>query len=104
MKLIKRSLKTEPALALFASEHGLGFYHRLFKQAGQYLTTTGQIFGRNWIYDQEESIQNYYIKPMNTHRYAHDMMWQENEDDTRMGFFKRRRKIVRMDTKIFPTW
>ncbi|MBB1079948.1 peptide chain release factor N(5)-glutamine methyltransferase [Limosilactobacillus sp. STM2_1] len=52
----KAVLANEPALALFADEHGLGFYHRLFKLAGQHLTTNGQLFGETG-YDQEESIQ-----------------------------------------------
>lgn len=49
-------LANEPALALFANEHGLGFYHRLFKTIGRYLRTNGQLFGETG-YDQEESIQ-----------------------------------------------
>lgn len=49
-------LENEPALALFADEHGLGFYHRLFQTVGQHLTSGGQLFGETG-YDQEESIQ-----------------------------------------------
>lgn len=49
-------LKYEPALALFADEHGLGFYHRLFSQVADHLTAAGQLFGETG-YDQEQSIQ-----------------------------------------------
>ena len=56
MAMDQAVLENEPKLALFASEHGLGFYHRLFKQAGHYLTSSGQIFGETG-YDQEDSIQ-----------------------------------------------
>lgn len=49
-------LDYEPAVALFADEHGLGFYHRLFKQAGDHLRAGGQLFGETG-YDQETSIQ-----------------------------------------------
>lgn len=49
-------LENEPPLALFADEHGLGFYHRLFATVGNYLNTDGQLFGETG-YDQEESIQ-----------------------------------------------
>lgn len=49
-------LKYEPHLALFADEAGLGFYHRLFEQAGQHLNAGGQLFGETG-FDQESSIQ-----------------------------------------------
>lgn len=49
-------LDYEPALALFADEHGLGFYHRLFAQAGDHLTAGGQLYGETG-YDQEKTIQ-----------------------------------------------
>ena len=49
-------LEYEPSLALFAGEAGLGFYHRLFTQAGANLTAAGQLFGETG-FDQEESIQ-----------------------------------------------
>ena len=49
-------IEHEPALALFADEQGLGFYHRLFDQAGAHLRPGGQLFGETG-YDQEESIQ-----------------------------------------------
>ncbi|MBD7895349.1 peptide chain release factor N(5)-glutamine methyltransferase [Limosilactobacillus sp. Sa3CUN2] len=49
-------LKFEPDLALFADGNGLGFYHRLFKQAAQHLNSQGQLFGETG-FDQEESIQ-----------------------------------------------
>lgn len=49
-------LDNEPAIALFADEHGLGFYHRLFATVGDHLTAGGQVFGETG-YDQEESIQ-----------------------------------------------
>lgn len=50
-------LKYEPSLALFADEAGLGFYHRLFLQAGAHLTTNGQLFGETG-FDQENTIQD----------------------------------------------
>lgn len=49
-------LENEPSIALFADEHGLGFYHRLFEKAGKHLAGGGQIFGETG-YDQEESVQ-----------------------------------------------
>lgn len=49
-------LEYEPDLALFADEHGLGFYRRLFQTAGKYLAPGGHLFGETG-YDQEESIQ-----------------------------------------------
>lgn len=49
-------LENEPALALFAGEHGLAFYHRFFATAGDHLTADGQLFGETG-YDQEETIQ-----------------------------------------------
>ena len=49
-------LENEPAIALFADEQGLGFYHRLFKEVGQHLKAGGQLFGETG-YDQEKSIQ-----------------------------------------------
>lgn len=49
-------LENEPRVALFADEHGLGFYHRLFEQAGRHLRPSGQLFGETG-YDQEQSIQ-----------------------------------------------
>ncbi|HJA27350.1 MAG TPA: peptide chain release factor N(5)-glutamine methyltransferase [Candidatus Limosilactobacillus intestinigallinarum] len=49
-------LKYEPDLALFADEAGLGFYHRLFTQAGDHLSAAGQLFGETG-FDQEQSIQ-----------------------------------------------
>jgi release factor glutamine methyltransferase len=56
-KLMDRSvLKYEPALALFADEGGLGFYHRLFLEAGTHLTANGQLYGETG-FDQERSIQ-----------------------------------------------
>lgn len=50
-------LEYEPSLALFADEAGLGFYRRLFIQAGSHLTAAGQLFGETG-FDQEESIQS----------------------------------------------
>ncbi|MFQ9705564.1 MAG: peptide chain release factor N(5)-glutamine methyltransferase [Limosilactobacillus pontis] len=50
-------LNYEPDLALFADEAGLGFYHRLFAQAGDHLNAGGQLFGETG-FDQEQSIQN----------------------------------------------
>ena len=41
----KAVLDYEPPVALFADEHGLGFYHRLFESIGDHLTTHGQLFG-----------------------------------------------------------
>lgn len=56
-ELMDRSvLKYEPALALFADEGGLGFYHRLFAEAGTHLTANGQLFGETG-FDQEKTIQ-----------------------------------------------
>lgn len=52
----KAVLEHEPALALFADEHGLGFYHRLFDQVGAHLNQGGQLFAETG-YDQEKSIQ-----------------------------------------------
>lgn len=49
-------LEYEPPLALFASENGLGFYHRLFDEVQDHLTAGGVLFGETG-YDQEESIQ-----------------------------------------------
>lgn len=49
-------LENEPATALFADEHGLGFYHRLFATVASHLQPGGQLFGETG-YDQEESIQ-----------------------------------------------
>lgn len=49
-------LKYEPAIALFADEAGLGFYRRLFEQAGQHLNVGGQLFGETG-FDQEKTIQ-----------------------------------------------
>lgn len=49
-------LKYEPAIALFADEAGLGFYRRLFEQAGQHLNADGQLFGETG-FDQEKTIQ-----------------------------------------------
>lgn len=49
-------LKYEPAIALFADEAGLGFYRRLFEQAGQHLNAGGQLFGETG-FDQEKTIQ-----------------------------------------------
>lgn len=58
-------LKYEPPLALFTSENGLGFYHRLFAEAARHLTQGGQLFGETG-YDQEESIQEL-LKRLNPH-------------------------------------
>lgn len=58
-------LQYEPPLALFASENGLGFYHRLFAQAANHLTDGGQLFGETG-YDQEVTIQNLF-KRLNPH-------------------------------------
>ena len=49
-------IKYEPDLALYADEHGLGFYHRLFSQIAGPLTPDGDLFGETG-FDQEESIQ-----------------------------------------------
>ena len=49
-------LDHEPPIALFADEHGLGFYRRLFELAGNHLRPGGQLFGETG-YDQEKSIQ-----------------------------------------------
>ena len=55
-KMDRAVLEYEPPLALFADEHGLGFYHRLFTQVGAHLTADGQVFAETG-YDQEDSIQ-----------------------------------------------
>lgn len=49
-------IKFEPAIALYADEHGLGFYHRLFEQVHQYLLPGGHLFGETG-FDQEKTIQ-----------------------------------------------
>lgn len=49
-------LKYEPELALYADEHGLGFYRRLFEEVSGHLTPHGDLFGETG-FDQEESIQ-----------------------------------------------
>lgn len=49
-------IKYEPDLALYADEHGLGFYHRLFQQVSQHLLPGGHLFGETG-FDQELSIQ-----------------------------------------------
>lgn len=49
-------IEYEPLVALFASENGLGFYHRLFYQIQNHLKPHGLLFGETG-YDQEESIQ-----------------------------------------------
>lgn len=49
-------LEHEPPIALFADEHGLGFYRRLFELTGNHLRPGGQLFGETG-YDQEKSIQ-----------------------------------------------
>lgn len=58
-------LKYEPPLALFASENGLGFYHRLFAEAARHLTAHGQLFGETG-YDQEQTIQELLLR-LNPH-------------------------------------
>lgn len=50
-------LEYEPPVALFASENGLGFYHRLFSEIQDHLTPGGMLFGETG-FDQEESIQS----------------------------------------------
>lgn len=61
-ELIDRAvIKYEPPLALFASENGLGFYHRLFDQVQDHLTEQGVLFGETG-FDQEESIQRLFTK------------------------------------------
>lgn len=49
-------IKYEPELALYADEHGLGFYHRLFQQINQHLLPGGHLFGETG-FDQEQTIQ-----------------------------------------------
>ena len=49
-------LKYEPEIALFSSENGLGFYHRLFKDISDHVSSNGVLFGETG-YDQEQSIQ-----------------------------------------------
>ncbi|KRL28651.1 N5-glutamine S-adenosyl-L-methionine-dependent methyltransferase [Limosilactobacillus frumenti DSM 13145] len=49
-------VKYEPALALYADEHGLGFYQRLFEQIAGHLTPKGELFGETG-FDQEKRIQ-----------------------------------------------
>ena len=49
-------IKYEPDLALYADEHGLGFYHRLFSQVANYLAPGGDLYGETG-FDQEERIQ-----------------------------------------------
>lgn len=49
-------LKYEPELALFADEHGLAFYRRLFQEISDHLTSQGQLFGETG-FNQEQSIQ-----------------------------------------------
>ncbi|MDO4902853.1 MAG: peptide chain release factor N(5)-glutamine methyltransferase [Limosilactobacillus sp.] len=49
-------IENYPEIALYADEHGLGFYHRLFDQAPEALNAGGQIFGETG-HDQENSIQ-----------------------------------------------
>lgn len=46
----------EPDLALYADEHGLGFYRRLFAQVASHLAPNGDLFGETG-FDQEERIQ-----------------------------------------------
>lgn len=66
-------LKYEPPLALFASENGLGFYHRLFAEAARHLTPNGRLFGETG-YDQEETIQELlkYLNPQAEIETRHD--------------------------------
>lgn len=52
----KAVLEYEPPVALFADEHGLGFYHRLFETIGDHLLPDGQLFGETG-FAQEQSIQ-----------------------------------------------
>lgn len=54
-------IKYEPPVALFASENGLGFYHRLFSQIQDHLNPHGILFGETG-YDQEEPIQRLFKK------------------------------------------
>ena len=45
-----------PPLALYADEHGLGIYRRIFEEAGKHLKVGGQIFGETG-FNQEVTIQ-----------------------------------------------
>ncbi|WP_251547303.1 peptide chain release factor N(5)-glutamine methyltransferase [Limosilactobacillus caecicola] len=67
-------VKYEPPLALFASENGLGFYHRLFHEIDAHLNPDGVLFGETG-YDQEESIQRlfYRLQPTATIQTKHDL-------------------------------
>lgn len=70
----KAVLDYEPPVALFADEHGLGFYHRLFESIGDHLTTHGQLFGETG-FDQEQSIQDlcHQVAPYAQIETRHDM-------------------------------
>lgn len=70
----KAVLDYEPPVALFADEHGLGFYHRLFESIGDHLTPHGQLFGETG-FDQEQSIQDlcHQVAPYAQIETRHDM-------------------------------
>lgn len=55
-KMDQAVIEYEPPIALFASEQGLGFYHRLFAQIQEHIKPNGILFGETG-YNQEESIQ-----------------------------------------------
>lgn len=67
-------LKYEPPLALFASEDGLGFYHRLFAGAGRVLAPGGLLFGETG-YNQETAIQELFARlvPQGQLQVKHDV-------------------------------
>lgn len=70
----KAVLDYEPPVALFADEHGLGFYHRLFESIGDHLAPHGQLFGETG-FDQEQSIQDlcHQVAPYAQIETRHDM-------------------------------
>lgn len=70
----KAVLEYEPPLALFASENGLGFYHRLFAAAGSVLAPDGQLFGETG-FNQEEPIKRLFkrLVPQGQLVTKHDM-------------------------------
>lgn len=67
-------LEYEPAIALFADEHGLGFYRRLFEQVDRVLLPGGQVYGETG-FDQEKTIQHLLqqIKPQAQIEPRHDV-------------------------------
>ena len=67
-------IEYEPPVALFASENGLGLYHRLFEQVHYHLKPGGILFGETG-YDQEESIQRLFhqTQPQAKIKVRHDI-------------------------------